>query len=333
MLLPRRADERFSNRALTRRPNDNAVGEHASCSAARMNDSIDQHRPLIVDCAISPVRVWLWCASIATMFLVAFGATQYYRHYVAPNRLAAAMAQPDWPVEGSPAERAAKRNINDPRGIVRQFDLDSESNLPTAWSTMQLLIAAGLLLVIAVHHRRTDQRATATPSIAWMLLGGGFILLAFDETAGVHNLLYLSSVSEDVRRTRGVFYFSWVVPAGALVLAIGLAYLRFLFRLPKRTRSLFVAAGAVYVIAAIGGEMVMGSLISRGLGDAKLSVTVALIAFEEFGEMLAIATFIYALLDFMGRTGVSVMIAADTPTPAVAPRPEATGESHVRIAA
>ena len=60
------------------------------------------------------------------------------------------------------------------------------------------------------------------------------------------------------RKARGVFYFSWVIPALIAVAGVVLFYLRFLWKLPPTTRLLFLIAGVWFVASAAGGEMVQG---------------------------------------------------------------------------
>jgi hypothetical protein len=259
---------------------------------------------------------------IAAILAVAFVATQFYQHRIAPARLEAAMRQPDWPTDASAAS-AMRRHITDPRGIVRFFDLDAEANLPTAWSGLQLVAGAGLLGVVGVQARRAG-RPFAT---MWLLLAAGFVLLAIDEMAQIHGGMYLAASGEAQRRARGVLYYSWVVPALAIVGVSGLVFARFLMHLPSRTRWLFAGCGAMYVLSAIGGEMTAGWLKSSGVQRRHLltSLTVTL---EEIGEMVAITFFAASVLDYLRRSGIDLLIsegtgpaAPETEAPIPFPRP------------
>lgn len=242
----------------------------------------------------------------AAVFAVMFVATQYYRHRVAPQRVQAAMAAPDWPTDAS-AAAAARQHIQDPRGVVRLFDLDAEANLPTAWSSFQLLGVAGLLAVNGVHARRAGQRFGAT----WLLLAGGFALLAIDEAAQLHGGMYVAASGEVDRRARGVFYYSWVIPALAIVGVAGAMFARFLWNLPPRTRWMFVGCGVAYVGSAVGGEMLAGWLKSAGVTRQRLLATAAILC-EEVGEMVAITAFASAVLTHMRHSGVALLAGDET---------------------
>jgi hypothetical protein len=98
-----------------------------------------------------------------------------------------------------------------------------------------------------------------------------------------------------------------VLPIGAAVAFLGIAYLRFLSALPDRTRRFFLLSGIVYVAGAIGFELPEG-MYRTAVGA---NVTVAygfLTVFEETFEMIGIVVFIYALMDFIERRWGGVRI-------------------------
>jgi len=100
-----------------------------------------------------------------------------------------------------------------------------------------------------------------------------------------------------------------VVPGAIFVLVVLLAYARFLLHLPKRTLILFLVAGGVFVVGAIGVEM-LGSRLEFDVVQSKgkfmnASVNtqvmyVVAVAIEELLEMLGIVIFVYALLSYIG---------------------------------
>jgi|GEM_PF-2074820 len=239
----------------------------------------------------------------AAMVLVAlYLATQTYRIKIAPAELQAAMNNVNWP-KTEAAAAAAREGIVNPRGVVKMFDLDAEGNLPAIWSVVQLIAAALLLLVIAKHHRTVGDGT----SWLWMILGFGFLFLALDEGGSIHSSFYLSSSTQGVRKARGIFYFSWIIPAMIAVAVVGLFYLRFLWRLPTATRWLFILAGAWYVGSAVGGEMAQGWWAAQGLSKVRFSWAAMTIA-EEAGEMLSIALFVCTLLDYMRRESITLQL-------------------------
>ena len=66
--------------------------------------------------------------------------------------------------------------------IVRLVDVNTEANLPSFWSSLNLLLAAGLLFVIF----RGERAIGAPRSGYWGLLSATFLLLAIDEAAALH---------------------------------------------------------------------------------------------------------------------------------------------------
>lgn len=175
-------------------------------------------------------------------------------------------------------------------GLVRLFDVDSEQNIPTFFSSSLLLFAAVLLAIVAAQRRK---QASSDVSY-WAILSFGFFFMAMDEASSIHEL-FSQPVHELVAGSSVDFTDNaWVIPGIALVLVLGLFFLRFLWHLPAKTRLAFMVAGALYLGGVLGVEMI---------GDAYHSVhlhrnmTYDLISTVEEGlEMLGAIVFIRALL-------------------------------------
>jgi hypothetical protein len=179
------------------------------------------------------------------------------------------------------------------KGFVPLFYVDYESNVPTWYSSVAILMAAGLLAVIAFG--RQAQRASYRHH--WTALCITFLFLSADEIAMVHELP-IESLRETFGAT-GVWHYTWVIPGMVVVGVVGLAYLRFLLALPARTRNLFVLAAAVYVGGAIGVEMLSAYQASRH-GQENLTYSL-IITVEEFMEMTGIVIFNQALIDYLAN--------------------------------
>ena len=261
---------------------------------------------------LQPRRVAIFGLVAAILLVALYTATQVYRIRLAPGELRAAMNDASWPSTEAAAGAARERIVN-PRGVVKMFDMDAEGNIAAIWSVVQLLAAALLLFVIAKHHKIGGDGT----SWLWLVLGFGFLFLALDEGGSIHSSFYLSATSEGIRKSRGIFYFSWIIPALIAVAVIGLLYLRFLWRLPVFTRTLFILAGACYVGSAVGGEMAQGWWTAQGMSKVRFGWT-AMTIVEEAGEMLSIALFIFTLLDYMRRESIGVQLRViGEPAPAV----------------
>jgi len=115
---------------------------------------------------------------------------------------------------------------------------------------------------------------------------------------------------------RGALYFLWVVPYRVATLVFALAFLKFVWGLPKDTRARFVAACVIFLTGALGTEMF-------GAREADLhayyTVTYCVLySLEEMLEMLGIILFIYALLLHLaketGRLSVVLELAHGGPS-------------------
>ena len=167
----------------------------------------------------------------------------------------------------------------DDRLYISFFDLDEEEAFGT-WFSALILFFAGLLSLFQARYPGT---APNRWHFCWWLLGIGFCMLSLDEVAGFHE--FINTVVEDTH---------WTTYGAMLVLVAGIAFLPFTLALPKRTRTLFIIAGVIYVGGAIGVEW--GTIWHE---DNDLLDTLGYnlwTAVEEFMEMTGVILFIYALL-------------------------------------
>ncbi len=170
--------------------------------------------------------------------------------------------------------------------LIRQFfDVDEEDSLPTWYSAVALLLAAGLLYVIARCKRIEGDAWTWY----WYGLCAAFVFLSMDEIAGLHESF--NTVTD----------FSWTIPGAVGAALFGLAYIRFLQVLPSQTRWLFVVSACMFIAGAVGVER-----STDWYEDSDLLDTLAYNlwnALEEGLEMGGVVLFIYALLIYMSRSG------------------------------
>ena len=175
---------------------------------------------------------------------------------------------------------------------IEFFGVSGEGKLPTYYSGSTMLFAAALLGFISV---RAPARGLFRAH--WAALGVIFALMAMDELVQIHEL--------STRTLRGFFgitggplYHAWVIPAMVFLIAMAVAYVPFLLKLPARSRALFVAAGTIYVGGALGMEMVGSAYAAEHGHDLAYGVIATL---EELGEMAGMVVFIYALMDHLER--------------------------------
>jgi hypothetical protein len=174
--------------------------------------------------------------------------------------------------------------------ILRLFDFDTEANIPTFYSAINLAISSLLLFLIAVKHR-----IDGSSYLYWAGLGLVFLFLAVDETASLHEILTIPF--RRLLNTSGCFYYAWVIPYSLFFALFSIAYLKFLVELPRRTMWLFIASGLVFVAGAIGFELLGGAQDYR-YGDDNV-MYYFLYSCEELFEMAGVALFIYTLLSYI----------------------------------
>lgn len=178
---------------------------------------------------------------------------------------------------------------------IRLFNINGEANIPTWFSSSILLLCSFLLGIIALLKKMEKK-----PYIFhWAILSGIFLYISLDEAAILHEMA-IKSLRYTFNLT-GYFYYGWIIPAGIIVLIVGLTYLKFLAHLPKKTKRLFILAGCIFVGGAIGLEALGGQydyMFDQGqiTNDGFTSI---LETCEEFMEMTGVVIFIYALLDYM----------------------------------
>jgi len=166
---------------------------------------------------------------------------------------------------------------------ISMFDLNTESNIPT-WFSSILLFLAGLLFFSIASVADTNR-------LKWRALGVILMYVSMDEAARLHER-FDPVVREHFGITEGIFYFGWVVVAIPVLLLIALIFARFFFNIDKSVRYIFLLAGLVYVSGGLGMEMVSGLYMSEyGTADR----TYALLSLiEESLEISGVIILIYA---------------------------------------
>ncbi|MBD2306296.1 hypothetical protein H6G17_12315 [Chroococcidiopsis sp. FACHB-1243] len=187
------------------------------------------------------------------------------------------------------------------------FFVDHESNIPTMYSVLTLILCSMILGFIA-----NAKKAIRGAYINyWMTLSVIFLFLAIDEFASLHEKLIEPIHSK--LNTSGFFYFAWVIPGAAFTFVCLLIFTRFLSHLPTQTRRLFLLAGSLYVSGTLGMEMI-GGYYSSLINDRNNIIYAVIVTIEESLEMLGIAVFIYSLLHYisyyMKGTGLRINIVA-----------------------
>ena len=181
-------------------------------------------------------------------------------------------------------------------GLIPMFDFDAEMNLPTFYSSVTLILSSTLLAIIAFCHKKEGN-----PYWLWGILSFIFLFLSMDEFGALHERLEAPFLrllqSSSFQELSKIFFYAWVIPYGVLLIIFVLFYLKFLFKLPQKTKILFVVSGALYVTGAVVLE-VFGGMQDRLYGSMNFTY-LFLCTIEETLEMLGIAIFIYTLTSYI----------------------------------
>ena len=215
---------------------------------------------------------------------------------------------------------------------LRIFDVGEERSIPTWLESILFLLCSILLAVVAVASKQRNDRY----SLHWNVLSIILLLLSLDEVASIHEAIGQQSErllhSTTGLTPSGAISFFWVVPGAVFVIIVLLAYLRFLANLPQTTRRLFLFAGALFVLGALGIEMLtaqvvsssgsisdwivssFGGIVDQGTAGAIPTILKGLqTSVEEMFEMLGLTAFVYALLAYISSyvEDISVRVRID----------------------
>ena len=204
-------------------------------------------------------------------------------------------------------------------GFGPMVDFWEENNLPNFYSSMAMLFAALLLYLISCSERTSGGKYAAH----WLGMAAVFSFLAADEMVQIHELTV--QPLRHLLGTSGIFYFAWVIPYGIALVVLGIIYMRFFFTLPMRTRILMIISAVVYVMGAMGMEMVGSYVYVKAMTasgtEHVVTRTIPLDLYnlvEEVMEMVGVLIFIRALTDELARRQVRIGFFTAQPHPAAA---------------
>jgi len=195
--------------------------------------------------------------------------------------------------------RATGATFAGSEGLVALFHLDSEFNVPAIVSVLGLAACGGLLLLVGACLRATDHRDARR----WHWLGVGFLYLALDEGARIHERA--NAVVNQWGIPLDILRFGWVVLGAAAVIALVPVYLPAVLRLPGDLRWLAIVSAVLFVGGAIGMEMVGATLYERGVDDAGYQTAVLV---EESAEMAGVALFLTTLWAWWRRVTARTLL-------------------------
>lgn len=139
-------------------------------------------------------------------------------------------------------------------GVVPEFDLGGENNIPTYFSSALLLAVAVIAALVA-----RIEGIGSRWGWHWIGLAAVFLFLSLDESASLHERTIVP-----LRVLLGVggwLYFTWVIPAFVLLLGFLAIYWRFFRALPDAIRRWVLLAGVLYIGGALGVELIGGQYV------------------------------------------------------------------------
>lgn len=179
--------------------------------------------------------------------------------------------------------------------LIDKFNVDEEMNFPTLFSFTILMTSVGLLYLISLLRKNArDPRARA-----WKILAFIFIYLGLDELMALHERL-MSPLR--AMGATGIFYNAWVIPFGFLVIIFGITFFKFWINLIPRIRNLFLIAFILYVVGALGFELIDGFLTFRAESNTFLYSVISTV--EDGLEMSGICIFIRGLTTYLNLLNI-----------------------------
>lgn len=177
---------------------------------------------------------------------------------------------------------------------TRYWLLSLERN-PSTWFAASLLAVTGVAAFAVGLGRADCGRWTAVA----VVLG----LLSFDEIATVHERLSV------LPAIPGIGSRGWAGAGLLLVVAVTLYFGRWVLDLEPPLRFALLLGGAVFVLGAVGFEVLSGN---RAAGHGEDAVQLVLATIEEDLELLGPMLVLRALLDRLAAAGTPVVVQVST---------------------
>lgn len=180
------------------------------------------------------------------------------------------------------------------RVVVQYFHFGNEANFPTFFSALLLLISSVICFCIY----KLDVLGTNKQNARyWLTLSLILLFLSADEAVQIHEQL-MSVTHYLIPNLSSILSSAWVVPYALIALVVGFYFVRFVFRLPAKTKTLILVAGFTFLVGALALE-VMETYLHTEYGVTHILFTLNILV-QELLEMTGMVVFIYALLDYLG---------------------------------
>jgi ABC-type multidrug transport system fused ATPase/permease subunit len=195
--------------------------------------------------------------------------------------------------------------------LIPLFDFDLEFNVPALYSATAIFFCAALLWFIASDEQK--KQSSTRQVIFWKILSLVFIFLGIDELIAVHEYFSLISTALIGGLSQKTSNKLWVIPYCLAFLPLVLFLARSFMNLPVPTRRSFIVAGIVFVVGAVGMEVISG--VYASLGSGRNFIYGLLYTAEELLEMVGIVLFIRALISHISAYSLQKTIDIHTRMP------------------
>ena len=143
------------------------------------------------------------------------------------------------------------------RALVEMFDVDRERNVPTWFSSAEILLLSLLFFAIAFHETSTRRRRRATAF--WLTCGAAAAFLSMDEAATIHEAVgdlagdfFKSSTPGTFAYYLGTFpSYYWALVYVPLAVPPAIAFGWFALKEMVGTRALAISGLVVYGLGAV----------------------------------------------------------------------------------
>ena len=172
--------------------------------------------------------------------------------------------------------------------FLSHFNLNDELNPPAFFSSFILFYSAVLLGIITFLKRRDRYY------YEWAGLSLTFFYLALDEAFSYHEEMKYARKIFALSKDNALYRDAWIFIGISFITVFLMVYLRFLKRLNKRVRYLFLLSAGIYILGALGLEIIGGYW--EFFQGEKDFIHAFLASIEELLEMFGIILFIDTLL-------------------------------------
>jgi len=164
--------------------------------------------------------------------------------------------------------------------IFKFFDVGVEGNLPTFFSVLLFLILSASSFALGKLNENRNK-------IAWSLTSFLLLFLSIDEFAQIHE--QFTEMFQQLLNADGFLFFAWVIPYGIVLILLAVLYIPFLIKLSKKTKTYIFLGAGIYVLGAIGFEMI-GASLYQPVSPTGMYILVSGIeeTFEILGLLLAL---------------------------------------------